>query len=177
MSPCDAVRCGAGGAHGTAFSCGTAFSRGAARRGWGAWRGVLAWRDEAWVGRMVRRSRVARRGVGRVVRLHLISAARTWEVGGNCSIRRPTRRRHAVTGLLMLPNSPFGGRPDGAGGGSQSGVKLRCIPVDGCGKCGVGAGPMVLVGVALAACLDAAQPGWSRGGIAALGGRHAGDTP
>ena len=80
------------------------------RCGWGAWHGVLvwhgvlAWRGEAWVGRMVRRSRVARRGVGRVVRLHLISAARTWEVGGNCSIRRPTRRRHAVTGLLMLPN-------------------------------------------------------------------------
>ena len=59
-----------------------------------------------WVraGRMVRRSRVARRGVGKVVRLQLISAARTSEVGGNCSIRSPTRRRHAVTGLLMLPN-------------------------------------------------------------------------
>ena len=41
---------------------------------------------------------------------------------------------------------------------------------------GVGAGPMVVVGLAIAACLDVAQPG-SRGGIAALGGRHAGDTP
>ena len=49
-------------------------------------------------------SRPVARGVGRVVRSRLVSAAWTWEVGGNCSIRRATRRRHAVMGLLMLPN-------------------------------------------------------------------------
>ena len=42
------------------------------------------------------------RGPGWV--LQLVSTARIWEVGGNCSIRGATRRRHAVTGLLMLPN-------------------------------------------------------------------------
>jgi len=51
-------------------------------------------------------SRPVARGVGRVVRSRLVSAAWTWEVGGNCSIRRATRRRHAVMGLLMLPNPP-----------------------------------------------------------------------
>ena len=45
---------------------------------------------------------LAMRGPGWV--LQLVSTARIWEVGGNCSIRGATRRRHAVTGLLVLPN-------------------------------------------------------------------------
>ena len=45
---------------------------------------------------------VTRRGPGWV--LQLVSAARIWNVGGNCSIRGATRRRHAVRGLLVLPN-------------------------------------------------------------------------
>ena len=45
---------------------------------------------------------VTRRGPGWV--LQLVSAARIWNVGGNCSIRGATRRRHSVMGLLVLPN-------------------------------------------------------------------------
>ena len=48
------------------------------------------------------RARRTRRGPGWVLRL--VSTARIWNAGGNCSIRSVTRRRHAVTGLLMLPN-------------------------------------------------------------------------
>ena len=46
----------------------------------------------------------AARGVGWGVRLWCVSAAWTWEAGGNCSIRSVTRRRYAVVGRLMLPN-------------------------------------------------------------------------
>ena len=45
---------------------------------------------------------LAIRGPGWV--LQLVSTARIWNAGGNCSIRGATRRRHAVTGLLVLPN-------------------------------------------------------------------------
>ena len=45
---------------------------------------------------------VTRSGPGWV--LQLVSTARIWNAGGNCSIRDATRRRHAVTGLLVLPN-------------------------------------------------------------------------
>ena len=54
----------------------------------------------AWVWRS--RARCTRCGPGWV--LQPVSAARIWNAGGNCSIRGATRRRHAVTGLLMLPN-------------------------------------------------------------------------
>ena len=46
---------------------------------------------------------VARRGPGWVVAARL-SGPDMVATGGNCSIRGATRRRHAVTGLLMLPN-------------------------------------------------------------------------
>ena len=44
-------------------------------------------------------------GFGRFSRFYLGSSGGC--NGGNCSIRGATRRRHAVTGLLVLPNPPF----------------------------------------------------------------------
>ena len=44
-------------------------------------------------------------GFGRFSRFYLGSSGGC--NGGNCSIRGATRRRHAVTGLLVLPNPPL----------------------------------------------------------------------
>ena len=56
----------------------------------------MVWWGGAGRGAWVRRSRVARRGVGRVGRSRLVSTAWTWEAGGNCTTWRfdtPATRR------------------------------------------------------------------------------------
>ena len=70
------------------------------------------------------------RGPGWV--LQLVSTARIWEVGGNCSIRGATRRRHAVMGLLMLPNPHL------------PGLLGRWVRLGGCGVTRRGLGWAVL---------------------------------
>ena len=81
--------------------------------------------DAVRAGRMVRRSRVARRGPGWGVRLWRVRVVLGWLAGGDCTtwgIDTP------VTRLLSASCSakpPFGGRADGSGGGGLSCVS-RC---------------------------------------------------
>ena len=60
----------------------------------GVGRGAWVWRS---------RARCTRRGPGWAVAAHFIGPDMECR-GGNCSIRGATCRRHAVTGLLVLPN-------------------------------------------------------------------------
>ena len=92
------------------------------------------------------------------MRPRLVSATWTWEVGGNCSIRGATRRRHAVMGLLMLPNPQLGG------------LVGRCWRVGGCSLW-----MRLGLGCAIAARFsDLDMGGW--GELHYMGVRHAGDA-
>ena len=78
--------------------------------------------------------------------------------GGNCSIRGATRRRHAVAMRLMVQNPPLSG-------GAWAGERWPGGQATGCG-------PVIRRWWRARWWLPRAN-----GGIAALGVRHAGDTP
>ena len=88
-----------------------------------------------------------------------------WANGGNCSIRGATRRRHAVAMRLMVQNPPLGGGPSLAAGWA---ARAGCV-VAGCSwRC-----------ARRAVAGGGRGRGWrgQMGEIAALGVRHADDTP
>ena len=186
------MRCGAGGAHGAAFS------RGATRLGLGravvacsggpgvvSWGDCTTWGSDTPVTRLLSASCSAKppfggradgSGGGGLSCVSRCGAA--WLVPwGDCTtwgFDAPVMWRWVAS---CSAKPPFGGQGRWVWWGQSIGCEVALHTRRRLWQAwGVGAGPMVLVGLAIAACLDVPQPG-SRGGIAALGARHAGDTP